>query len=131
MVKQRQLAPTVGQVSDDPLVNAMVIFKFPIIMLKEGTTFIFGSWICVANAQGGFDSHLNDSFHPVIIQSGIISNTDKISDQMRRLSFDQEEIQSEDFFYLEKDLKNSHDLLSTKGEAPLDDETSDDERKSP
>ena len=46
---------------------------------------------------------------------------------MRRLSLDHEEIQSEDFFDLEEDPKNSHNLLSTKGKAPIDDEISDDE----
>ena len=27
----------------------------------QGTTFIFGSWVCVANGSGGFDSHLTNS----------------------------------------------------------------------
>jgi hypothetical protein len=33
-------------------------------MLDEGTTFIFGSWICVANGSGGFNGHLVDSRNP-------------------------------------------------------------------
>ena len=27
----------------------------------KGATFIFGSWVCVANGSGGFDSHLTNS----------------------------------------------------------------------
>ena len=27
----------------------------------EGTTFVFGSWICIANGSGGFNSHLAES----------------------------------------------------------------------
>ena len=67
----------------------------------------------------------------MIIQPGVIGNANKISDQMRRLSLDHEEIQSEDFFDLEEDPKNSHNLLSTKGKAPIDDEISDDEPITP
>ena len=26
----------------------------------EGATFVFGSWVCVANGSGGFDSHLTN-----------------------------------------------------------------------
>jgi hypothetical protein len=37
----------------------MAIFKFPITMAEEGTTSIFGSWVCVADAPGGFSSHLD------------------------------------------------------------------------
>jgi hypothetical protein len=29
-----------------------------IVSSKEGATFIFGSWVCDANGQGGFNSHL-------------------------------------------------------------------------
>ena len=27
----------------------------------QGATFVFGSWVCVANGSGGFDSHLTNS----------------------------------------------------------------------
>ena len=27
----------------------------------QGATFVFGSWVCVANGLGGFDSHLTNS----------------------------------------------------------------------
>ena len=28
--------------------------------LPQGATFVFGSWVCVANGLGGFDSHLTN-----------------------------------------------------------------------
>jgi hypothetical protein len=42
----------------------MASFSFTSIVLDEGTTFIFGSWICIANAVGGFNDHLADSRKP-------------------------------------------------------------------
>jgi hypothetical protein len=36
----------------------MASFYFTSTVLDEGTTFIFGSWICVANGLGGFNGHL-------------------------------------------------------------------------
>jgi hypothetical protein len=40
----------------------MAIFKFPSPVLPEGTTFVFGSWVCVANGAGGFRRHIvNDT----------------------------------------------------------------------
>ena len=35
---------------------ASFAFGFPVI--DAGTSFIFGSWVCVANGSGGFSSHL-------------------------------------------------------------------------
>ena len=35
----------------------------------QGATFIFGSWVCIANGSGGFDSHLTNSPTPKIITS--------------------------------------------------------------
>ena len=26
----------------------------------QGATFVFGSWVCIANGSGGFDNHLTD-----------------------------------------------------------------------
>jgi hypothetical protein len=39
----------------------MAYFNFTSAVLDEGTTFIFGSWICPANGSGGFNSHLANS----------------------------------------------------------------------
>jgi hypothetical protein len=39
----------------------MATFAFSTMMPPQGATFIFGSWVCVANGSGGFDSHLTYS----------------------------------------------------------------------
>ena len=36
----------------------MATFAFSTMALPQGATFIFGSWVCVANGSGGFDNHL-------------------------------------------------------------------------
>jgi hypothetical protein len=61
VVKHRQLARQVGEFIEHPLENSMASFNFTSAVLDEGMTFIFGSWICVANSLGGFNSHLANS----------------------------------------------------------------------
>ena len=39
----------------------MATFAFCTISPPQGATFIFGSWVYVANGSGGFDSHLTNS----------------------------------------------------------------------
>ena len=39
----------------------MATFTFSTMTSPRGATFIFGSWVCVANGSGGFDSHLTNS----------------------------------------------------------------------
>jgi hypothetical protein len=63
-VKHRQLARQVGVFIEHPLENSMASFDFTSVVLNEGTTFIFGTWICVANSSGGFNSHLAYSREP-------------------------------------------------------------------
>jgi hypothetical protein len=60
-VKHRQLVHQVGVFTASPLENLMASLSCTSTMLDEGTTFIFSSWICVANGLGGFNSHLVDS----------------------------------------------------------------------
>jgi hypothetical protein len=49
---------------EHPQENSMVSLSFTSTMLDEGKTFILGSWICVANGLGGFNSHLAISRKP-------------------------------------------------------------------
>ena len=42
----------------------MATFAFSTMTPPRGATFIFGSWVCVANGSGGFDSHLTNSPMP-------------------------------------------------------------------
>ena len=39
----------------------MATFAFSTMAPPQGATFIFGSWVCVTNGSGGFDSHLTNS----------------------------------------------------------------------
>ena len=39
----------------------MATFAFSTMAPPQGATFVFGSWVCVANGSGGFDSHLTNS----------------------------------------------------------------------
>ena len=36
----------------------MASFNFGFPAIDAGTTFVFGSWVCIANVLGGFSSHL-------------------------------------------------------------------------
>ena len=36
----------------------MATFAFSSMAFPQGATFIFGSWVCIANGSDGFDSHL-------------------------------------------------------------------------
>jgi hypothetical protein len=57
VIKHQQLARQVVVFIEHPLENSMASFNFTSTVLDEGTTFIFSSWICVANSLGGFSSH--------------------------------------------------------------------------
>jgi hypothetical protein len=63
-VKHQQLARQVGVFIEHPPENLMSSFNFTSAMLDEGTTFIFGYWVCIANGSGGFNSHLADTKEP-------------------------------------------------------------------
>ena len=39
----------------------MATIAFNTMAPPQGTTFVFDSWVCVANGSGGFDSHLTNS----------------------------------------------------------------------
>ena len=58
-VKHRQLAPTVGQVSNDLLANSMASPNHD-DALEKGTTCTFGSWTYIADGSGDFTNHLDD-----------------------------------------------------------------------
>jgi hypothetical protein len=58
--------------------NLMASFSFTSIVLDEGTTFIFGSWICVANGSGGFNGHLADSRKPKASTASRCSDLDNL-----------------------------------------------------
>jgi hypothetical protein len=47
----------------------MATFAFSTMAPPQGVTFVFGSWVCLANGSGGFDSHLTNSPALKIIRS--------------------------------------------------------------
>jgi hypothetical protein len=68
-----------------PLENSMASLSFTSNVLDEGTTFIFGSWICVANGLGGFISHLVDSRKPETSPATRCSNLDSFINDLDKL----------------------------------------------
>jgi hypothetical protein len=60
----------------------MASFNFTSAVLDEGGTFIFGSWICVANGLGGFNSHLANSKEPEASSSISSSDLDDFIDNL-------------------------------------------------
>jgi hypothetical protein len=54
-------------------------------VLDEGTTFIFGSWICIANGLGGFNSHIANSRELEVSSSTRSSDLDKFIDNLDEL----------------------------------------------
>ena len=55
----QNLVSTTRQVGDSA--SSMATLAFSTMAPPQGATFIFGSWVCVANGSGGFDSHLTNS----------------------------------------------------------------------
>jgi hypothetical protein len=49
---------------EDPLANSTASLNFTTVALEEGTTFIFSSWVCIANGAGDFRRHLIDTGEP-------------------------------------------------------------------
>jgi hypothetical protein len=67
---------------EDPLKNSMASLNFISTMFDEGTTFIFGSWICVADGLGGFNSHLANSKESEASSSTSSSDLDDFIDNL-------------------------------------------------
>jgi hypothetical protein len=70
---------------EHPPKNSMASFRFTSTMLDEGTTFIFGSWICIANSSGGFNNHLADSRNMEASTSTRHSDLDEFIDNLDEL----------------------------------------------
>jgi hypothetical protein len=63
----------------------MASFSFTSTVLDEGTVFIFGSWICVANGSDGFNGHLADSRKPKAFAASRCSDLDEFVDNLDEL----------------------------------------------
>ena len=47
-----------GHLAKDQQKNSVASFEFSFPAIDAGTTFVFGSWVCIANGSWGFSSHL-------------------------------------------------------------------------
>jgi hypothetical protein len=81
-VKHRQLARQVGERIEDPSANSMASFKFTNGMLPEGTTVIFGSWVCVADGTGDFSRFTIDIMKPKTIAASFHSELNEFVDNL-------------------------------------------------
>jgi hypothetical protein len=81
-VKYRQLARQVGVRIKDPTVNSMASFKFTSVMPPEGTTLVFGSWVCVADGAGDFRRLTIDVMKPKTLTASFHSELDKFVDNL-------------------------------------------------
>jgi hypothetical protein len=63
----------------------MASFNFTSAMLDEGTTFVFGSWIFMANGSGGFNSHLAETSKPEAPIANRRNNLDEFIDNLNEM----------------------------------------------
>jgi hypothetical protein len=63
----------------------MASYIFTSTVLDEGITFIFGSWICITNGLGCFNSHLADSRKPEASTPTRCSDLDKLVNNLNEL----------------------------------------------
>jgi hypothetical protein len=91
----------------------MASFNFSSAVLDEGTTFIFGSWICVANGLDGFNSHLVNSRKPEASTSTQSSDLNKFIDNLDELLLPDLAPQIEKMFDNYSDSNEEYSSLST------------------
>jgi hypothetical protein len=70
---------------EDPPANSMASFQFTRSVPSQGTTFVFGSWVCIADGAGSFRQFLID-MKPKTSAAGSRSNLDKFVDDLDDLS---------------------------------------------
>jgi hypothetical protein len=81
-VKHRHLARQVGVRIEDPPASSMASFKFTSAVLPEGTTFVFGSWVCVADGAGDFRRFIIDVMKPKTVVASFHSELDEFVDNL-------------------------------------------------
>jgi hypothetical protein len=84
-VKQRQLARQVGERIEDSPANSMASFQFTRLVPSQGTTFVFGSWVCIADGASSFRRFLVD-MKPKTPTAGPRGDLDKLNDDLDDLS---------------------------------------------
>jgi hypothetical protein len=84
-VKNRQLARQVGERVEDPPASSMASFSFIRSVPSQGTTFVFGSWVCIADGAGNFWRFLID-VKPKTFAADPRSGLDKFVDKLDNLA---------------------------------------------
>jgi hypothetical protein len=67
---------------EDPPANSMASFKFTSVVLPEGTTFIFSSWVCVADGAGDSCRHTISITEPKTLAAIFHSELDEFVDNL-------------------------------------------------
>jgi hypothetical protein len=67
---------------EDPPANSMALFKFTSVMTPQGMTFIFGSWVCVADGAGDFHQFTIDVMKPKTLAASFHSELDEFIDNL-------------------------------------------------
>jgi hypothetical protein len=86
VVKHQKLARQVGVRIKDPPANSMVSFKFTSAVPPKGTTFVFGSWVCVADGAGDFCQFTIDVMKPKTLTASFHSDLDEFVNKLDDLS---------------------------------------------
>ena len=76
--KHRQLALQVGD-SARSSASSMATFAFSTMAPPQDATFVFGSWVCIANGSGGFDSHLTN---PPKLKATTLEGSNKLAESV-------------------------------------------------
>jgi hypothetical protein len=100
VVKHRQLARQVGGRIEDPPANSMASFKFTSAVSPRGTTFIFSSWVCIADGAGNFRQFIVD-MKPKNLVASFHSNLDEFVDNLDDLSTHGSAMWTEEEFVLD------------------------------
>jgi hypothetical protein len=79
LVKHLQLAHQVGEHVEDPPASSMASFNF-----ARSATFVFGSWVCIADGAGNFRRFLVD-MTPKTSTADPHSGLDKFIDELNNL----------------------------------------------
>jgi hypothetical protein len=71
---------------EDPPTNSMASFKFTSVVPPQGTTFVFGSWVRVADDAGDFRQFTTDVTKPKSLVASFHSELDEFVDNLDDLS---------------------------------------------
>jgi hypothetical protein len=80
VLKHRQLARQVGDLTEDLMVNSMssIIFK-PTATFNHSDTSVFGSWVCTADGTGTFQRYLTMT---TLLKTGLVVLLEAVTDKL-------------------------------------------------